>query len=67
MRIERCDRCRFFFSALGERQCRQSSPVVFPVQSPVGGLGWAGTWPPVREEQWCGKFEIVVAAVRGAP
>lgn len=59
-RVERCDRCRFFYSALGERQCRRKPPSVFPAQSGPH-LAWMGTWPPTTEEKWCGKFKPVKA------
>jgi hypothetical protein len=53
--MERCEQCRFF-SAL-ESVCRKNPPVVFPVAQPTGVASF-GLFPPTKDSNWCGAFEL---------
>lgn len=62
----RCGSCRYFEpNEVGgdEGRCRESPPVLHFIPVPVQTIQGSGIqiqniagWPPVRSNQWCGRF-----------
>lgn len=50
-----CGTCKYF-SAL-HTQCRIAHPSVFPMMRGTGQVGFAGAFPPVTKNDWCGEHE----------
>jgi hypothetical protein len=73
MNDERCEACKFYVALRPlQGECHERSPRVFQLVIPVrpspltpGGqpsngsveVHYAGAWPPVNKDKWCGKFE----------
>lgn len=48
----------------GQGQCRADPPRVFPMPGRVAGsLNFVSTWPPVSEDNWCGKYAVALSEV----
>lgn len=63
-----CATCRFFHESLdGNSQCRRRAPQAFVIPVPNAralhgapqqlNIQFAGTWPPVTADGWCGEYE----------
>lgn len=54
--MERCGSCAYFCKLAG--QCRRNPPAVFPMMAAPGQLQFVGTFPPVKESDWCGAHKM---------
>jgi hypothetical protein len=60
MSDQQCSICKFFRPVPLETRggvCCHNPPFAVPVPSQAGGVGFVGIFPPVRNEEWCGKWE----------
>jgi len=61
MLVEVCKFCRFSHVKIqngqpAQRFCRIDPPHVFTMMNPQG-MGLIGAWPPVQDDDGCGKYE----------
>lgn len=58
MNKPRCENCKFYQSPEAmQGQCLANPPTVIMIMSSLGTPQFMSTWPNVKKDHWCGKFE----------